>query len=66
MTDDDNRGYLIEANICQNGVLIFVAVQTYDNYYEFVDEAGCGGLSSGKLYTVEKHGYTDPEDIPWP
>jgi hypothetical protein len=66
MTEDDNRGYLIEANICQNGVLIFVAVQTYDNYYEFVDEAGCGMPSNGKLYTVEKHGYTDPVEIPWP
>lgn len=66
MTQDDDRGYLIEANVCQNGALIFVAVQTNDNYYEFVDEKGCAGQSSGKLYTVEKHGYTDPVEIPWP
>jgi hypothetical protein len=66
MTVDDDRGYLIEANICQNGVLISVAVQTNDNRYELIDESGCAGASGGKLYTVEKHGYTDPVEIPWP
>ena len=30
------------------------------------DEPGCSGPSEGKLYTVEKHGYTEPVDIPWP
>lgn len=66
MTEDDFRGYLIEANVCQNGYLISVAVQTDRPRYEFVDEQGCEGESSGLLYTVEKHGYTTPVRIPWP
>jgi hypothetical protein len=66
MTEDDYRGYLIEANICQNGQLIWVAVSIDGTSYEFTDETSCTGESGGKLYTVEKHGYTDPVDIPWP
>ncbi len=66
MTEDDYRGYLIEATICQNGALISVAVHTDQTQYEFTDEKNCSGVSGGKLYTVEKHGYTDPVTIPWP
>jgi len=66
MTEDDDRGYLIEATICQNGSLIPIAVHTDEPRYEFTDEPGCSGASGGKLYTVEKHGYTDPVQIPWP
>ncbi len=66
MTEDDDRGYLIEATICQGGALLSVAVQTNDTSYVFTDESGCGGASGGRLYTVEKHGYTDPVEIPWP
>ena len=66
MTEDDYRGYLIEATICQGGGLVSVAVHTDETSYEFTDEQGCSGESGGKLYTVEKHGYTDPVSIPWP
>ncbi|HSF79939.1 MAG TPA: hypothetical protein VLA49_01815 [Anaerolineales bacterium] len=66
MTEDDDRGYLIEATVCQNGALFSIAVQTDKPRYEFTDEQGCSGSSGGKLYTVEKHGYTDPVNIPWP
>jgi hypothetical protein len=66
MTEDDDRGYLIEADICQNGYLIDVAVSTYETYYTFRDEQNCDRPSSGALFTVEKHGYTDPVTIPWP
>jgi len=66
MTEDDDRGYMIEAMICQNGSFFSVAVQTDKPKYEFTDEQGCSGTSGGKLYTVEKHGYTDPVFIPWP
>lgn len=66
MTDDDYRGYLIEANICQNGNLIPVAVHSDRPKYKFTDESNCNGASGGKLYAVEKHGYTDPVTIPWP
>jgi hypothetical protein len=66
MTQDDDRGYLIEATVCQGGGLVSVAVQTNDTSYVFTDEDGCSGGSGGRLYTVEKHGYTDPVEIPWP
>jgi len=66
MTEDDFRGYLIQATICQNGSLVPVAVHTEGNRYEFQDESNCQGISGGKLYAVEKHGYTDPVEIPWP
>lgn len=66
MTVDDDRGYLIEATICQGGNLLTVAVHTDDNSYEFTDERGCSGDSNGQIYTVEKHGYVDPVPIPWP
>ena len=66
MTEDDNRGYMIEANVCQNGNLIWMAVATMDTFYTFTDETICSQDSNGLLYTVEKHGYTDPVPIPWP
>jgi hypothetical protein len=66
MTEDDNRGYMIEANVCQNGNLVWMAVATMDTSYTFTDETNCSETSNGLLYTVEKHGYTDPVSIPWP
>jgi hypothetical protein len=66
MTVDDFRGYMIEATVCQNGYQVFVAVHTDETSIEIADEAKCSGDSQGKLYAVEKHGYTDPVDIPWP
>lgn len=66
MTEDDDRGYLIEADVCQNGHLIDVAVATNGTSYTFLDEENCDRRSSGALFTVEKHGYTDPVTIPWP
>lgn len=66
MTEDDNRGYLIEASVCQNGSLVWMAVATMDSSYTFTDETTCSESSSGLLYTVDKHGYSDPVDIPWP
>jgi hypothetical protein len=67
MTEDDDRGYLVEAFVCQNGSRIFVALWTDKNIMEVLDEQkGCSGTSSGKLYAVEKHGYLQPLDISWP
>ncbi len=66
MTEDDFRGYLIEARICRNGYLLDVAVHTNGTSYTFNDDTNCSRASSGKLYAVEKHGYTDPVSIPWP
>jgi hypothetical protein len=66
LTVDKARGYLIEAQVCQNGQYISTAVQTDNLYYEFTDEGNCAISSSGRLYTAEKHGYSDPVAIPWP
>jgi len=69
MTEDDDRGYLIEAFICQNGSYFWWTASTESQFitsYTVRDEAGCRTASSGKIYTVEKHGYTDPVSIPWP
>jgi hypothetical protein len=63
---DHERGYLIEANVCQNGSLGFLAVQTYDPTYTFADETSCAQKSNAILYTVGKHGYSTPDTIPWP
>lgn len=69
MTEDDDRGYLIDAWVCQEGAFIWWAVSFTDQYttsYSVKDQEGCVGTSSGVIYTVEKHGYTDPATIPWP
>jgi hypothetical protein len=66
MTQDDDRGYLIEAQICQNSYLIDIAVHSDDTTHTFSDHQNCNRPSSGRLYTVEKHGYTDSVPIPWP
>ena len=60
------RGYLIEATVCEGGRSIWVAVQTDEPSYTFTDEQSCSGESGGQLYAVDKHGYTDPVEIPWP
>lgn len=69
MTEDDDRGYLLELFVCQKGNLIWWTDSYPDQYktsYEVRDEPGCNTPSSGKLYTVEKHGFSDPVEIPWP
>ncbi len=66
MTEDDDRGYMIEAYVCQGGSYLFLVIATNDTSYVFTDESGCALASNGLLYTVEKHGYSDPVQIPWP
>lgn len=66
MTEDDFRGYLIEAQVCQNGFFIDVAYHTEKTTLSILDEGSCEQQSNGKLFAVEKHGYTDPINIPWP
>ena len=66
MTEDDDRGYMIEATLCRNGYLYDTAVHTDDTSLTFTDEQTCDRESGGRLYTVEKHGYTDSVPIPWP
>jgi hypothetical protein len=66
MTVDDDRGYLVEATVCQGGSLVFYPIAVDGTSVTVTDESGCDGESKAKLYTVEKHGYTDPVSVPWP
>jgi hypothetical protein len=69
MSDDKDRGYLIEAFVCQDGAYIWWTFSYPDQFtteYEVKDEAGCAAESYGRIYTVEKHGFSEPADIPWP
>ena len=69
MTLDDSRGYLLELFICQDTIFYWWPDSLPDQdstSYTVKDEAGCAQPSSGKLYTVEKHGFSEPVIIPWP
>ncbi len=69
MTLDKDRGYLWELFVCQNGAYIWWTDSYPDQYstsFTVKDEAGCAQPSSGNLYTVEKHGFSDPAIINWP
>jgi hypothetical protein len=69
MTQDDDRGYFLDVWVCQKGNYIWMPTaleNQFVNQATFTDEPGCSEPSGGKIYTVEKHGYTSPADIPWP
>ena len=64
--DSEQEPYLVEAWVCRDGKLIFVPVGAYYTETTIVDEPGCSEPSFGRVYGVEKHGYTKPREIPWP
>ena len=74
MSLDDYRGYLIEAWVCQTGTQVFVpmsyvpslASNTGALTVKVTDEPGCNAPSSARIYSVEKHGYSEGANIPWP
>ena len=69
MTTDHDRGYLIIAFVCQNGAYLWWTFSYPDQFttsYTVKDEAGCPVPSEGVLYTVNKHGFSKPAQIPWP
>lgn len=69
MTEDDDRGYLLDVYVCRNGKRIWTPTEMQNKYITtatFTDEAGCAEPSGGVLYAVEKHGYTRSIEIPWP
>lgn len=69
MTADKDRGYLIEAFVCQDGAYIWWTFSYPDQFttsYTVKDEKGCAAPSWGRIYTVEKHGFSQPAEIPWP
>lgn len=69
MTKDDDRGYMLELFVCQNGAYIWYTAAIPDQYttsYVVEDSPGCSTASTGVVYAVEKHGYTTPAKINWP
>jgi hypothetical protein len=74
MTEDDYVGYLIEAWVCQAGTLVFLPIKYATSFdqnssmmvVQVKDEPGCDLPSSARIYTAEKHGYTDYWMISWP
>jgi hypothetical protein len=71
MTEDDYRGYLVEAWVCQGGQLYFApvgytGVNVTNPAVQIPDEPGCSEPSGGRLYAAEKHGYTAWILVPWP
>jgi len=80
MTEDDYRGYMVEAWVCQGGKQVFEPIGYVTSYTDnqvmiqdkgiiavkVVDEPGCDVPSRARLYSVEKHGYTNYIMVPWP
>jgi hypothetical protein len=71
MTEDDYRGYLVEAWVCHGGQLYlapvgYMGVNIANPAVIIPDEPGCSEPSNARLYTVEKHGYTQWIRVPWP
>ena len=64
--DSEQEPYLVEAWVCRDGKLIFVPIGAYYTETTIGDEPGCSEPSFGRVYGVEKHGYTKPREIPWP
>jgi hypothetical protein len=58
--------YLVEAWLCQAGELIFTPVGSHINIVTVQDEPGCAEPSHARVYLVEKHGYTNWVEVPWP
>lgn len=68
MTKDKDRGYFIDMFVCQDGYLLWFPISFPDQYttsYEVRDEYGCPAPSGGFIYTVEKHGYSEPKPLSW-
>lgn len=64
--DSEQEPYLVEVWVCQAGRLIFIPFGVYDTSLTVADEEGCPEASHGRVYGVEKHGYTLPIEISWP
>ncbi|MEN6436599.1 MAG: hypothetical protein ABFD58_12380, partial [Anaerolineaceae bacterium] len=64
--DSEQEPYLVEAWVCQNGKLVFIPTGTYSTQITLTDERGCSEPSHGRVYGVEKHGYTPWLKVAWP
>jgi hypothetical protein len=74
MTEDDYRGYLIEAWVCQGGKQVFLPIGYVTSFAQntgmmaatVTDEPGCDVPSNARIYSTEKHGYSSYRMIAWP
>ena len=74
MTEADYNGYLVEAWVCQGGQQVFeprAFVTSFDQNSSMLgiqiqDDPGCLEPSSARIYTVEKHAYSNWKKVPWP
>ncbi len=64
--DSEQTPYIVEAWVCQDGLIVFQPVGTRKLAVEITDEPGCAAPSHARLIAAEKHGYTRPVEIPWP
>jgi hypothetical protein len=64
--DSEQEPYLLETWVCRAGKLTFVPIGAYDTTASVADESGCTEPSFGRVYGVEKHGYTRYLEIDWP
>ena len=64
--DSGQELYLAETWVCRAGKLTFVPIGAYQPLVTVVDEPGCSQPSFGRVYSVEKHGYTKYLPVPWP
>jgi len=46
--------------------LVFIPIGAYTTQATVTDEPGCNQPSHGRVYGVEKHGYTPYLEIDWP
>lgn len=64
--DSEQEPYLVETWVCRNGKLVFTPLGVYETWVTVIDEPGCDEPSYGRVYGVEKHGYTPYLKIAWP
>jgi len=64
--DSEQESFLLESWVCRSGKLTFVPIGAYQNQAKVIDEPGCIQMSHGRVYGVEKHGYTKYLMFDWP
>jgi hypothetical protein len=64
--DSEQEPYLVETWVCLDGMIVFMPFGLYETEVTVVDEPGCSQPSFGRVYGVEKHGYTPYLSIDWP
>jgi hypothetical protein len=58
--------YLVEAWLCHDGQVTFTPIGSWEPIVNVTDQSGCTEPSHARVYGVEKHGYTNWVEVPWP